>query len=295
MNYVSFKLELFTQDKAFPFFIQYGYHEEELFLHTHADYHELTIVLSGSATHIVNNERYIIQKGDVFVVGNNLAHGFENPHNFKICNIMYGPGLIDHTARDIKQCAGYHALFVLEPYLSKDSHFTNRLRLPISTFESVNQLIASLVEEYESNHIGRVTLLEALFLNLVVTLTRAYKLKEEPPHSLLNLALSLAYINKHYAEPITIEMLAHYMHMSVRNYSRIFHQAYGVSPNNYIIQLRIQHAYALLRNPQLSVSEIAYLCGFQDSNYFSRQFKRSSGLTPTHYRHTLSETPFKNY
>ncbi len=282
------------QDKAFPFFIQYGHHEEDLFLHTHADYDELTVVLSGSATHIVNNERYMIQKGDVFVVGNNIAHGFEHPQNFKICNIMYRPNLIDHAARDIKECAGYHALFVLEPYLSKDFHFTNKLRLSISTFETVSQLIASLIQEYEGNNVGRITLLESLFLNLVVVLTRTYKLKEESHHSVLNLAISLAYINKHYPEHITIEMLANHMHMSVRNYSRIFHKAYGMSPNSYIIQLRIQHAYALLRNPDLTISEIAYLCGFQDSNYFSRQFKRSAGLTPTHYRHTLFDASSKN-
>ena len=51
-------LEAFTQDESFPFFIQYGEHEESMYLHGHDAYLELVIVLSGSATHIVDNERY---------------------------------------------------------------------------------------------------------------------------------------------------------------------------------------------------------------------------------------------
>ena len=75
--------------------------------------------------------------------------------------------------------------------------------------------------------------------------------------------------------------------MSVRNFSRVFHQAYGISPINYVIQLRIQHAYELLHTMDISVSEVAYLCGFQDSSYFTRQFKHASGLTPKEYRNFL--------
>ena len=52
-------LEAFTQDEDFPFFIQYGEHDEPLFLHAHDSYVELVIVLSGSAVHIVDGEKYL--------------------------------------------------------------------------------------------------------------------------------------------------------------------------------------------------------------------------------------------
>ena len=86
---MDFFLNWFTQDETFPFFIQYGTHDEDLCLHTHADFSELVIVLSGTATHVVDGEEYPIRKGDVFVISNNTAHGYKHPKNFHICNIMF--------------------------------------------------------------------------------------------------------------------------------------------------------------------------------------------------------------
>ena len=81
---MDFFLNWFTQDETFPFFIQYGTHDEDLCLHTHADFSELVIVLSGTATHVVDGEEYPIRKGDVFVIRNNTAHGYKHPKNFHI-------------------------------------------------------------------------------------------------------------------------------------------------------------------------------------------------------------------
>lgn len=79
---MDFFLNWFTQDETFPFFIQYGTHDEDLCLHTHADFSELVIVLSGTATHVVDGEEYPIRKGDVFVISNNTAHGYKHPKIF---------------------------------------------------------------------------------------------------------------------------------------------------------------------------------------------------------------------
>ena len=287
MEYIPLKLETFSVDNNFPLVVQYGFHDTNMFLHKHIDFYELTIILSGYATHIVNNEKYAIRKGDVFVVGRDLIHGFENPSNFKICNIMYKPELILNNIRDIQESAGFHSLFVLEPYLSKDFHFTNHLQLSVRLFESANQIISDLIQEYKSQYIGRITMMYSLFWNLVVLLSRAYNVESQPKSSVFNLAEALVFINKNYKNSISVKSLATLAHMSVRNFSRAFHQAYNISPINYIIQLRIQHAYELLRITDISISEVAYLCGFQDSNYFARQFKRASGLTPKEYRNFL--------
>ncbi|WP_310604479.1 AraC family transcriptional regulator [Anaerosporobacter sp.] len=289
MDYISFNLESFKNYRDFPMIIEYGFHNTDMFLHDHSNFYELTIILSGSATHIVNNERYTIHKGDVFVVGRDIVHGFENPSNFKLCNIMYKPEILLNTTHDIQESAGFHSLFVLEPYLSKNSHFTSHLQLPIPIFEVTNGLISMLVQEYNSENIGRTTMLQALFWNLVVLLARAYQVEEHHKDSFLNIAVPLAYINQNYRETITVTELASMAHMSERNFTRVFHKAYGMSPSNYIIQLRIQHAYELLQNTEFSILEVAYMCGFRDSSYFTRQFKQASGFTPREYRSRLEE------
>ena len=62
--------------------------------------------------------------------------------------------------------------------------------------------------------------------------------------------------------------------------TRIFKELLGKSPFEYLIQTRIHHAAELLKNTDKSVSDIAYECGFHDSNYFSLQFKKATGLPP---------------
>lgn len=60
---------------------------------------------------------------------------------------------------------------------------------------------------------------------------------------------------------------------------------FGCTPNNYITEKRIDHAYKLLKeNPELNISEIAYRCGFSDPKYFSRCFKKNIGRTPSEIR-----------
>lgn len=274
----------FTKDKNFPFFIQYGQHEEDLTSHTHLDFHELTIVLSGTATHVVNQERYLIQKGDVFVTGNTISHGFEHPHNFKICNIMYRPEYFFYPEYDIKKSAGFHLLFLVEPCLNNDFHFQNKARLSFLDFETISQLLAVMIREYKTQQEGVNTLLTSSFLQLVVLLSRACQLESGRMEEIRQMSDAFSHISKNYTQEISMDELAKVCHMSVRNFSRLFKKTYGFSPGNCVIQLRIQHAAALLSNPKLPVSEAAFQSGFSDSNYFSRQFKKVTGMTPREYQ-----------
>ena len=277
-------LKAFTKNLDFPFFIQYGHHEESMYLHTHADFHELTIVLSGTAIHVVNNERYFIQKGDVFVISENMSHGYEQPHDFKICNIMYRFNELLWSDSDIRESAGFHGLFIIEPFLNKDSEFKSRLRLNVSEFENISTKIAFMINEYHQKEEGWKTMLYTSFMNLVVTLSRIYHISPDCTDHTLNMALSLAYIGNHFQEGIKIDFLARQAHMSVRHFSRVFHSLYNISPVNYIIQYRIQYSYALLKDKNLTIAQVAFQSGFNDSNYFSRQFKKITGFSPLQYR-----------
>ena len=280
-------LNIFTQNTNFPFFIQYGHHDDSMFLHTHADFSELTIVLSGTAIHVVNNEKYLIKKGDVFVIGENISHGYENPHDFKICNIMYRLNELLWSDSDIRDSVGFHALFIIEPFFNKESKFKSRLQLSVSDFEIVSTKIAFMLNEYTTRPEGWKTMLYTTFMNLVVLLSRAYHISPDCSDNVLNMALSVAYIGNHYQETISIEFLARQAHLSVRHFSRVFRNLYNVSPINYIIQYRIQCSYPLLKDRNLTISEVAYKSGFNDSNYFSRQFKKMTGFSPIQYRQFL--------
>jgi len=279
------KLSYFTNDENFPLFIQYGYHNEDLFIHTHKDFSELVIVMNGNATHIVDDEKFYINKGDVFVISNDTAHGYEDTDNFHICNIMYRSENLLSSNYDIKKTAGFHALFVLEPYFTKEHYFKSRLLLGVNDFDKIRILTDSMLSEYQSKTDGWKTFLQASFVTLIVILSRLYSFGNiSEKIDIINIAKSISYIENHYAEDISIDVLAEISYYSPRHFTRIFKETYNTAPLNYILSLRINHACSLLKESPLSISDIAFQCGFSDNNYFSRIFKKRTGLTPKQFR-----------
>lgn len=284
-NAVEARLDWFTDDADFPFFIQYGEHERELFMHYHSDFNELVIVTEGRAVHIVNSEEYAIEKGDVFVIGNDTVHGYKAPENFRICNIMYRHNEMFSALPDIMASAGYQALFVLEPRITKEQSFRSRLRLKHENYKSVKLLLDDMMREYKSGAECRKTMLTSQFARLAVTLSRLYSFDGGwDGQDVVNIAKAVSYMENHFTENISAGQLAELSHYSGRHFMRIFRKTYNASPLEYIIDLRINHACMLLRSTGMTVSETAKKCGFDDVNYFSRLFKKRMGISPSGYR-----------
>lgn len=103
---------------------------------------------------------------------------------------------------------------------------------------------------------------------------------------ILGVEEAAAYIESHYSENVSIAQVAELSNYSQRHFIRLFAAAYGKTPQRYLIDTRIRHSCALLKRTNLSVTEIAIRCGFSDANYFSRIFRRVTGLTPNGYRKT---------
>jgi transcriptional regulator GlxA family with amidase domain len=75
--------------------------------------------------------------------------------------------------------------------------------------------------------------------------------------------------------------------MSTSTLHRHFRAALGASPIEYLVRTRIRHARDLLQQTDLPVTEIAFECGFESADYFSRCFRNSTGLSPRAYRKAM--------
>lgn len=279
----NMKLSYFTNDDSFPLFIQFGMHDIPLFVHGHDDFYELVTVLDGSAEHVVDGESSIIRKGDVFVIGNGISHGFEAPDELRICNIMYRPEMLFPGDSDIRQLPGFHALFLLEPYLSSTQHFQSRLRLTPSDMARVMPLINAAEAEYTSNSPGRKTMVLSLVRQLAVLLSRLYDCPTKP-REISGIADVAAFMETSFADSIAISDVIEKSHYSQRHFIRLFSAAYGMTPQRYLLDVRIRHASVMLKESVLPVTEVALRCGFDDSNYFSRVFRKYTGRSPSEYR-----------
>ncbi len=94
----------------------------------------------------------------------------------------------------------------------------------------------------------------------------------------------MVYVNTHYAEKITVPMLAAAAFCSERECYRAFQSCLHTSPTEYIRTVRLQSACKLLLETDRTVTDIAQSCGFGTSSYFSMQLHAETGCTPTEYR-----------
>lgn len=101
---------------------------------------------------------------------------------------------------------------------------------------------------------------------------------------------AIGYLSTQYAEPISIEGMAESLGYNRAYLSRLFKQRTGVSPVAFLAKQRVDHGRRLLRErPELTVEQIASSVGFQDALYFSKQFRRLYGQSPTDYRASVGK------
>jgi len=91
----------------------------------------------------------------------------------------------------------------------------------------------------------------------------------------------LDYIDKHYAQKLSLGQLSSIANMSPHYLCRLFKSLTGKSPTDYINHLRVNKAAILLQESTLNITEVAMSVGFNDSNYFSRQFKKYKQVAPS--------------
>ncbi len=98
------------------------------------------------------------------------------------------------------------------------------------------------------------------------------------------------YLAEHYAQDISLEMMAELLDFSPFYLSKLFKSSFGTSFIDYLTELRLGAAKDLLADPSLSAKEIGEQVGYPNSNYFTKLFKKKTGLTPIEYRNQLRET-----
>ena len=103
---------------------------------------------------------------------------------------------------------------------------------------------------------------------------------------------AVRYLEAHYAEPIRADDLVKHMGYSRASLYTLFKRNTGLTPNDYLVRLRIDKTKALLESTAQPIAKVAAAAGFSSSEYFSSVFRRYVGLTPTGYRirHTAVQT-----
>jgi len=252
--------------------------------HSH-DFCELAIITAGNGLHWLEGDDFPVTAGDVFLLQGRQRHYFHQRENLEMINIMYDPKKLRLPENELRRIPGYCALFLLEPASRRQHRFASRLHLRRIALAHAEQLVGEMELEIDRQQPGGGAVLLSRLIDLLVYLSRAYTdATSTEAHALLRVGSVISAIESDCTHNWTVPELLETAHMSRSTLMRVFRKATGQTPIEYLIRLRIQRAMELMRQTDWSITEIALETGFNDSNYFTRQFRKATNLSPTAYR-----------
>ncbi|MBR3949774.1 MAG: helix-turn-helix transcriptional regulator [Oscillospiraceae bacterium] len=143
-----------------------------------------------------------------------------------------------------------------------------------------------ILQETQSAQPGYEAICQAYMEILILRLMRStsFAVTGASPKVSHQCATIRHYIDTHYKENLTLDLLADYAHVNKYYLAHAFKEEYGLSPINYLISRRIEESKYLLRETDMSLSQIARILGFSSPSYFSQSFRRVEGMAPMEYR-----------
>lgn len=228
------------------------------------DHWRLYVILQGTGVFQLGGETHELAGGDVFLVCPGIPSSLK-PQSGKTCSYFW-------IALQGRQAAA----FLARAGLGKETP----LRKGVAA-RSLETHYRKLVEACSSKIDGDLRAAAGLYEFLAALISEAPTSRQTPTQLARQAAL---WLEKNHARRITVGELVDLTGLNAKYFSRLFHKAHGVSPQKYLIDYRMERARTLLRNPNLSVSSVAYSVGYEDPLLFSRVFKKWKGRAPSYYR-----------
>ena len=253
--------------------------------HRH-EFWEIVIVTGGSGLMAFGRKTLPIRVGDVFVIARDQKHAYQETSSLDVVNIAFDPNYIGSVHTLLEDWMNRDALFAVGPRWKPGEAPGECLHLNTTEFARCQDLVQRMENELDSQGEEARVAAFAYFLLLITMLRRHCKpwvpAGSGAPTSRIGRAVD--YMGKNYAERITLDELAACCHVSRRHFFRLFEQAVGVAPMEYLKKVRLQKAAEMLLTSDANVTEVAFACGFNDSNYFSSLYHKEFGMAPSRFK-----------
>jgi|GEM_PF-4028552 len=236
------------------------------------DFYEILICFGGNALQTIGDDAAAMECGDIYLICPDVVHSYFQKPVCQCSCILITKSLIEHdkNLREILtgmlpkgSSARYIKLFADDYNLQLLKTFLNLI--------SMEWIVSrpAVIQRQRNYLIGALTLISSLPVNDTIS------------NPILEAKLL---IDRDFTSDIKIKDIAETCGYSVRHFTRIFTQRFGISPKAYIIDMRLHFAISLLLENQLTIQKIAEMCGYCDSTHFSKEFKQKYKMLPSVYR-----------
>lgn len=231
---------------------------------------ELFYVLQGKGKFLVNDAIFDVREDDLIIVNANVTHTEMSKDDAPFEYIVFGIEGLQFTSFTNQT-----------EYEDYSVHNYRNYKHEILFY--LKSLLREMQEQDDKYECVCQDLLEVLIINMVRR-TKANLIVAPTSKVTKECRYIEQYINNHYQEDITLELLSEKAFMNKFYLVHAFKKYKGISPINYLIRLRLKEAMELLETTNYSIAQISGCCGFSSQSYFSQVFKKTLHMTPNEYR-----------
>lgn len=254
-------------------------------LHGHR-FVEVAFLTGGEVGHRTPFGLERVRRGDVLVIPEGGLHGYEEAAKCRLINLLFAPHRLPLQLLDLYTHPGYRRLFMTDVETFERLGGYPRLTLPPGVFRQVRGCLKEIIRIEQGDAPGRRCRMMGYLM--VILESAGGPLRGQtgggaagPGRGRPRCPLSEREFSA--ADPPG-GALARMAAMSENSLLHHFSGMIGTTPMKYLTRLRIRYAAELLHNTDMPVAEVAESAGFADPAYFSRAFRRETGLAPLDYR-----------
>lgn len=239
--------------------------------HYHRHY-EIYYFINGECKYFIDGSTYTLIPGDLILIPENVIHR-------TLYTASYERRLLNFTSHFIPEALRYDLSRL--PYLFRNPAIAGE----------VNSIFDDIEKEYTYMDEYSEEMLEGLIKSLFALLARSENKASGSSVNSEFVAETVKLISEGFKTDLTLNKVADFFSVSPEHLSRTFKRETGFGFNEYLTLVRLRMAEKFLEEGKLkTVSEIAYACGFNDSNYFSDRFKKAHGMSPLKFRQKYRKT-----
>ena len=263
-----------AQDFEEPFFFEHVKRKNPMNMrmsHCHNHY-EIYYLVNGERKYFIENRIVDVKRGDIILIPKEVLHKTtsisSNDHERILINVSE-----KWIPEEVRACFDRYCLHI-----------------PTMHIEYIENVFSQIEREYKLSDKFSEMLIRQLLFELLVFLTRLddSQTGNSSDGRQNTMEKAAQYICDNFHANLTLQTMAKEFSMNKEYFSLRFKQVTGFGFREYLNQVRVSNAVKLLSTTNLNITEIAYQCGYNDSNYFATVFKKLKGTTPKKYQNAHS-------
>lgn len=265
--------DIFFAGESVVIFKKTTSNQEEVPPHTH-DFIELVYVCSGEAAQAVDSKTKNVGRGELVCIHPGQVHESHNIVKTTYIEILIKPEIMNTAMSQLHINPAY--------YLSNPKIILPFTVISKNNIYFIESLISNMLTEYKNKAPGYQ---DILYNSICILISLIIRQSEAHTSKINRISKEVIdYIDAHFREDLTLEMLAEKNYLSPKYFSHLFKKTFDMTLTEYIHRKRITEGQHLLINTDLSISAISESLGWKNDNYFYNKFKKICHITPHEYR-----------